>query len=103
MKIDRSKPLEIHKFPSMIDKVAELKKLYATEAAPSYSATEGEFTYECAALNTLPAILDILGDIEPGDAAIMANLLKEDCVFGEAREVLRRYQAMAREMEEEHL
>ena len=103
MPIDRSIPLPIHEpAPTMIRKVAELKKLYATEAAPLYSDTGDEFTYECAALNALPEMLTILGEIRSGDAEILHWMITgegDDPTQDEINEMLGRYHEMAAKME----
>lgn len=97
---------------SLIAKVAELQKLHAEEAAPTYSATEGEFTYECAALNALPGVLEALSLVRAGDEEMFRLLLEDQAqnemepaypVSQEVIEFLERYLELARLMESKRI
>lgn len=104
MQIDRSKPLPIHQFPSLIAKVAELQKRYAEEAAPSYTTPGDEFGYECQALNDMPNMLAALSHVRAGDADDMEIAIAEFRKYGDQesrriRDTLRRYQELARLVE----
>lgn len=135
MSIDRSKPLPFHEFPTLIDKVAQLRELEAKATSgpwelvgknefmiiahpddPFYidfmdsDKDDPEFITESR--NAMPAMLDILSEIRPGDAdalAIAISSLEQmitiytrwEPTCSEGIGVLRRYQAMARKMEEE--
>jgi hypothetical protein len=123
MPIDRSIPLPIHEpAKTMIDRVAELKKLEAkatpckwdrteideiiTDHRPNYIDSE---TYRangalvCGLRNAAPAMLDVLKEIRAGDAEklqVMADWFKQMPLLDEqwVRELLNRYQAMAAKM-----
>ncbi len=66
--IDRSKPLPIHEFPSLISEVARLMKLRETDAPGKFFSDAQELQYMCEILNAAPALLDVLGEIRAGDA-----------------------------------
>jgi hypothetical protein len=105
MPIDRSKPLPIHEpAKTMIDRVAELKKLAGSEHPGDYKSSNPDWQYECQVLNAAPAMLDILGETRPGDSDsllyIIENILGDDIEDEISKDVLRRYQAMASKMEE---
>jgi hypothetical protein len=91
----------------MIDRVAELKKLQIAEASATYKQAGDEFGYECQVLNAAPALLDILGEIRPGDAQRFALLILNnqqrytDYQWQKAINMLRRYQTIAARMEAE--
>jgi hypothetical protein len=107
MPIDRSIPLPIHDpAKTMIQKVAELKKLAESEHPGDYKSSNPDWQYECQVLNAAPAMLDVLGEIRAGDAEklqVMADWFKQMPLLDEqwVRELLNRYQAMASEMAEE--
>jgi hypothetical protein len=100
MPIDRSKPLPIHKFPSLIDEVDRLKELAKKEASTTYKQAGDEFGYECAVLNATPKLLDAL-DFQPGDASALEEIadILEEAGFVAKAAYVRRYRDMANRME----
>ena len=100
--IDRSKPLSIHEFPSLIDEVGRLKELAKKEASATYTQAGDEFGYECAVLNAAPKLLDVLGMIRAGDASALEEIadILEEAGFVAKAAYVRRYHHMAKRMEE---
>lgn len=119
MSIDRSKPLPIHDFPSLIDEVARLKELEAKAEATRKEphgviksqinanemaafVKEEEAKYYIAMRNAAPKYLDAL-DFRAGDADAISeilSLLEEIAdISKEDRELLTRYHDMAQAME----
>jgi hypothetical protein len=108
MSIDRSKPLPIHEFPTMIRTVAELQDLYQKHLPePSHGSLKYTVEFCEKGIKALPKLIQILGEIQPGDAKIlklMIMIFNQSAWHGEYQaevDCLRRYQAMARKMEEE--
>jgi hypothetical protein len=92
MSIDRSK--------SLIELVAKLRKLEEEQREGNWADRMNAGSRFCSELtNVAPKLLDAL-DFQPGDADVISNLLKEDCIFSKTKGILRRYQAMAARMEE---
>jgi hypothetical protein len=107
MPIDRSKPLPIHEpAKTMIDRVAELKKLAESEHPRDYKSSNPDWQYECQVLNAAPAMLDVLKEIRAGDAEKLQYCIRwlettninQVCI-----DMLKRYQAIASKMEGESL
>ena len=101
--IDRSKPLQIHEFPSLISEVAKLQDLYQKhlpETPPGSLRYTTEFCQ--AGINALPKLLDVLGEIRVGDEENMEYCIRwlettninKICI-----DMLRRYRDMARKMD----
>jgi hypothetical protein len=118
---------------NMIDRVAELKEMEAkaepdwkvanvvangipftaiyrnsiSEIALFPRGNESDARLAHALRNAAPAMLDILGETRPGDSDsllyIIENILGDDIEDEISKDVLRRYQAMARKMEGESL
>ena len=100
---------------NLIDRAARLKEQQATEASATYQAASDEFRYECDMLNAAPALLEVLGGFQPGDAGTLSRIIQEwdcndecgdydgkicpECV--QTLDILRRLQAMAAKMEAE--
>lgn len=127
--IDRSKPLSIHEFPSLIDGVARLKDLeakatpgpfFVIELAGCWSVGTSEKHMQAndllytgkhdaemiAALrNSAPKLLDVLSEIRAGDADILDGMATwfacsdDPDQFSRQIEILRRYRDIARKME----
>lgn len=94
---------------NLIDQVARLKEQHAAEASATYQAASDEFRYECDMLNAAPALLEVLGGFQPGDAGSLDFVLdyliddpndNRDPEIEMAKKVVRRLQAMATKMEE---
>ncbi|MCK9568926.1 hypothetical protein M0R72_08295 [Candidatus Pacearchaeota archaeon] len=130
--IARSKPLPIHEFPSRIDEVARLKEHVAKiptltrdaqyllypdgdEAVKCHSDLGGSEDWLtdvdlakmlCELLNAAPALLDVLGEIRPGDRQLIAYASDEieethhAPEWDAVKDALRRYRDIARKMEE---
>ena len=86
---------------NLIDQVVRLKEQHAAEASATYQAASDEFRYECDMLNAAPALLEVLGGFQPGDAEVLTGLLLANAPYGgPVCEVLRRMRDMAAKMEE---
>jgi hypothetical protein len=86
---------------NLIEIIAKLKEMEQNRRFGSWAEqmnAGSRFVRET--MDAAPKFLDVLGEIRVGDAVIIENFLKEDCVFGEVKEVLQRYSNMARKMEE---
>jgi len=88
---------------NMIDRVAELKKLRDNPFVPMVQLMN-------AAHDDLSAMLDVMGEIRPGDADILDFIQEYLCddpndnadpEIDIAKKVVRRYQAIAAQMEAE--
>jgi hypothetical protein len=127
--IDRSKPLPIHEFPSLIDEVARLKEHVAKvpeltrdaqyllypdgdEAVKCHSDLGGSEDWLtdvdlaktlCELLDDAPKLLDVLSMTRAGDADAISeilSLLEEIADISKGdRELLTRYRDMAAAME----
>jgi hypothetical protein len=108
--IDRSKPLPIHEFPSLISEVARLKALAGRRQAiidrqrelPNHTLLE-RLEIERELLNAAPALLGALGMIRAGDADILYWMLTgvgDDPSQDDIAGLLSRYHDIARKMEE---
>jgi hypothetical protein len=89
---------------NLIDEVTRFKDLYEKhlpESPPGSMRYTAEFCQ--AGINTLPAILDVMGEIRAGDADAISeilSLLEEIAdISKEDRELLTRYRDMAQAME----
>jgi hypothetical protein len=93
---------------SLIDEVARLKELEEKDCHGSYHSDRAGFVYEVVMLNAAPALLDVLGEIQAGDADGIDIALEYLCddpndnndpEIEIAKKVLRRYRDMATKME----
>lgn len=109
---------------NLIEKVAELRELAAKDVPAKYATNIPEYKYTVEVLNTAPMLLDALGEIQPGDAAVLNGIIQyliEDFEEGEHScqmvawlvnhrddtrqdmiDLLRRLRDLARQMEATH-
>lgn len=105
--IDRSNPLPIHQFPSLIDEVARLIEL---EAARNPDCDRTIFAYLEALQDAAPFLLAVAGQFQATDAMLLEWMLETEDEFEQSMwteelqeqigDMLRRMLAAAKVMEE---